>query len=72
MLIILFAGAEALCYGEATFTFGQGSSSLSILERVNCEGTEHLLTNCTLIDYRDRYSYCLHSDDAGVRCGNAS
>ena len=62
----MFIGTQALCYGDSTF--GQGTD-LSILERVNCQGTETLLINCTLIDYQDHYGYCFHSDDAGVRCG---
>ena len=47
--------------------FGQGSGS--ILERVDCQGTEVSLANCVLSDYDDKYNECYHRDDVAVRCG---
>ena len=67
MQFFSISGAQALCHGDSAF--GQGTGS--ILERVNCDGTEPLLINCTLFDYADHYGHCSHNEDAGVRCGNA-
>lgn len=48
-------------------SFGQGSGS--ILELIDCQGTEAGLANCRMEDYNDKYNECYHSDDVGVRCG---
>ena len=55
-------GSQA--FGNAAY--GQGSGL--ILERVECQGTESLLSDCTLTDFNDKYRQCSHIEDAGIRC----
>ena len=53
--------AQILTYGS----FGYGSGS--ILDYVECRGTEMALTECTLIE-NYIFGYC-YSQDTGLRCG---
>ena len=46
--------------------FGQGNGS--ILERIDCSGSELELINCNFTDYPYYYGYCNHAQDVGVRC----
>ena len=59
----LFIGAIA--FGSAYF--GQGSGPIN-LDDVQCTGTEAGLLDCT---YNPTHN-CVHFEDAGVRCLNAS
>ena len=45
--------------------FGQGNGS--ILETINCRGSELRVADCSISDRVDSSS-CTHAEDAGVRC----
>ena len=63
MLISDYTGAVA--FGSSFF--GQGSGPIN-LDDVQCTGSEAGLLDCT---YNPTHN-CIHFEDAGVRCGNAS
>ena len=46
--------------------FGQGNGS--ILERIDCTGSEPRLIDCSIYDYSEEHLLCDHADDVGVRC----
>ena len=60
----MYTGATA--FGSAYF--GQGTGLPILLDNVECTGSELSITNCTFNPNHN----CVHFEDAGVRCGNAS
>ena len=63
LLTIIHYLLDALELYSATFGRGNGS----ILERIDCSGSELRVIDCRIINYPD-YFYCDHTEDAGVRC----
>ena len=58
----LTAGVEALRVGSGYFDGGTGPI---LYARLNCDGTESILADCSSSSY---YYGASHSSDAGVRC----
>lgn len=55
--------SDALALNGATFGQGYGS----ILEQIDCRGSELRVIDCGIVDYPD-YLFCHHTNDPGVQC----
>ena len=64
MLLSLLLDSLALRVHGAPF--GQGNGS--ILEEIDCRGSEPRLIDCSITDYPDEFYPCDHAYDVGVRC----
>ena len=68
IIILLYMYTILPCTDALAFShggqFGQGNGS--IIERIDCSGSELKLIDCRITEYSG-YN-CIHAEDAGVRC----